>query len=206
MVVAALVISIVALLGCGLLALAVLELVAERPAGTSEPSEDAFDEMELAPRVEGTLASSLGLPAAIDRSPTHLVLVVSPMCAKCQRLAASFDGSIPEQLTVMVTASDPIRMRKWVTISGLDIDEVVLDDDMAIANSLGVDSSPAVIGFVGGQAAFAGNIGGRDALDRLLAQQETIPEGTPERARRASAAPGQSSADAARTVEPRPDD
>lgn len=206
MVVAALVISIVALSGCGLLALAVLELVAERPAGANEPSEDSFEEMELAPRVEGTLASSHGLPAPIDQSPTHLVLVVSPMCAKCQRLAGSFDGSIPEQLTVMVTASDPTRMRKWVTISGLDIDEVVLDDDMAIANSLGVESSPAVIGFVGGQAAFAGNIGGRSALDRLLAQQESIREDTPDPARRTPPASLQPPADAARAAEPPADD
>lgn len=200
MVVAALVISIVALSVCGLLALAVLELVAERPTVSSQPSEDAFEELELAPRAEGTLASSHGLPAAIDQTPAHLLLVISPMCATCQRLAASFEGRIPEQLTVMVTASDPTRMRKWVAIAGLDVDDVVLDDDMAVANSLGVISSPAVVGFVGGRAAFAANLGGRRALDNLLAQRLSILEDAPSLAGRTPARPEQSSARAAEPV------
>lgn len=206
MVVAALAVSIAALLLCCLLALAVLELVADRPTVPSEPSEDTFAELELAPGTEGTPASSHGLSAAIDLTPAHLVLVVSPMCAVCQRLALSFEGSVPEHLTVVVTASDPTRMRKWVAIVGLGADDVVLDEDMAIANSLGVTSSPTVVGLVAGRVAFAANLGGRPALDSLLAQRLSILADAPGLAARASVEPEQSSADAARVAEPVFDD
>ncbi len=171
MVEAALVISILALLLCGLLALAVMELVAGRPSEPDEPAEDLVEEFELPPETERTLASSHGLPDNIDQTSRHLVLVISPVCAMCQRLAASFEGAIPDHLTVVVTAADAVRMRKWAAIHGLPLDEVVFDDDMSIVDGLGISSSPAAVGFAGGRLAFAANLGGRQALDDLLAQR-----------------------------------
>ena len=176
MVTAALVISIVALLACGLVALAVMELVSNRPPEAGPPAEDSIEAFELSPSVEGTLASSHGLPTRIDRTSTHLVLVISPVCAVCQQLAASFEGAVPAHLTVVVTAAAPTRMRKWASVNGLLLDEIVFDDDMAVVDGLGVTSSPAAVGFLGGRAAFGAHLGGRRALDDLLTQRFAIDE------------------------------
>ena len=180
MVVAALAISILALLLCGLVALALMELMTDRPSGPQEPSEDLVEEFELPTGVEGTAASSHGLPELLDQAPTHLVLVVSPVCATCQQLAASFEGELPDGLTVLVTAADPVRMRKWAAAQGLPIDELVFDDDMSVVNGLGISSSPAEVGTYNGRVAFAAHVGGRRAIDNLLIQR-VIPdvEGTP---------------------------
>ena len=176
MVVAALVISILALLLCGLVALALLELVIDRPSGQEEPAEDLIEEFELPTEVEGTVASSHGLPELLDRALTHLVLVVSPVCATCQKLAVSFEGELPDGLTVLVTAADPVRMRKWAAVQGLPIDELVFDDDMSVVNGLGISSSPAVVGTYNGRVAFAAHVGGRRAVDNLLIQRVTASE------------------------------
>ena len=176
MVVAALVISIAALVLCGLVALAVMELLADRPLGADQPAEDSIEAFELSPGVEGTVASLHGLPGRIDRTSTHLVLVISPVCATCQNLAASFESAIPDSVTVVVTAADAIQMRKWATVHGLPRDEVVFDDDMSIVNGLGVASSPAAVGFLSGRVAFAAHLGGRRALDDLLAQRIEVLE------------------------------
>ena len=173
MVVAALVISILALLLCGLVALAVMELVTDRPPASSPPAEDAVEVFELPAAAEPALASSYGLPSGIDRTRAHMVLVISPVCAMCARLAASFEGAIPDDLTVVVTAADPARMRKWASAQSLSLDDVVFDDDMSIVNGLGVASSPAVVGFVRGRPSFAANLGGRHALDEVMAQRAT---------------------------------
>ena len=176
MVVAALVISIVALVLSGLVALAVMELLADRPIGAGEPAEDSIEAFELSPGVEGTVASLHGLPDRIDRTSAHLALVISPVCATCQKLAASFEGAIPDSVTVIVAAADAIQMRKWATVHGLPLDEVVFDDDMSIVNALGVTSSPAAVGILRGRVAFAAHLGGRRALDDLLAQRIEVLE------------------------------
>ncbi len=171
MVVAALVISILALLLCGLLALAVMELVAGQPSDPKEPAEDSIELFEPPAAAESTVASSHGLPGWIDQTRAHVVVIISPVCATCHRLAASFEGAIPDHLTVLVTAADPVRMRKWASAQGLPLDGVVFDDDMSIVDGLGVTSSPAAVGFVDGRAAFGAHLGGRRALDDLIAQR-----------------------------------
>ena len=176
MVVAALVISIVALLLCGLVALAVMELLAGRPSEAGQPDEDLIEVFDLSPGVEGANASLHGLPERIDRTSAHLALVISPVCATCQKLAASFEGVIPGHLTVIVTASDAVKMRMWASVHGLPLDEVVFDDDMSVVNGLGVTSSPAAVGFLDGRVAFAAHLGGRRALDDLLAQRIDVLE------------------------------
>ena len=171
---AALIISIAALLLSGFVALAVMEMAAERPAAPGQPAEDSIEEFELSPAVAGTSASSHGLPDRIDGAPAHVVLVISPRCAMCNKLAVSFDGRIPAHLTVVVTAADAVRMRKWAAENGLPLPETVFDDDMTIANGLEVSSSPTAVGFVNGAAAFAAGVGGRRALDDLLEQRIAI--------------------------------
>lgn len=172
--VAALVISIVALLLCGLVALAVMELVADRRSLSGTPAEDTIEESEIPAAVASTMASSHGLPSWIDQARTHVALVLSPVCATCHKLAASFQGSIPYGLTVVVTASDPARMRKWAAAQGLPSEELVFDDDMSIVNGLRIKSSPTAVGFVRGRPRLAANLGGRPALDNLMAQRPTM--------------------------------
>ena len=180
MVAAALIISIAALLSSALCALAVMELIASRPASASEPREDSIEEFEMSAEVVGTAASSHGLPDRIDDTDKHVVLVVSPMCARCGAIAASLSEKMPDGLTVVVTASAPARMRAWSTEHGLKEADLVFDDDMSIVNSLGISSSPTSVGFGGGKVLFAANVGGPQAVDELLQQRLTeiaeIPE------------------------------
>lgn len=173
---AALVISLVALLASGLVALAVMELVAAGPAGPSAPAADLIEQFEVDDEVAGTLASSHGLPDAIDGAETHLVLFISPMCAMCAGIAESFDGEIPPDVTVVVTASHPQRQRQWASDHQLPADDVIFDDEMSIVNGLGVTSSPTVVGFGGGRVVFIAGIGGRPALEELLAQRAVTGE------------------------------
>ena len=174
--VAALVVSIAALVLCGLVALAVMELLADRPPSASQLAEDAIEAFDLSPGLEGTLASLHGLPNRIDRTSAHLALVISPVCATCHALASSLEGVIPDNVTVVVTAADAVQMRKWATVHRLPLDEVVFDDDMTIVTALEVTSSPAAVGFLNGEVAFAVHLGGRRALDELLTQRVEVLE------------------------------
>lgn len=167
MVVAALVIAVVALVLCGLVTLAVMELLAEH-GGSSDPAEDLFEAFDLAPEAVGAMASSVGLPEQMDGASVHVVLVVSPVCSACERLVRSFEGSVPDGLSIVVTAADPVRMRKWAEAHGLSLSGLVFDDDMSVVRGLGISSSPSVVGVLGGRIAFGAGIGGRRALDDLL--------------------------------------
>ena len=177
--VAALAISIAALLLSGLVALAVMELVADRTSAPDPPAEDTIEEFELPAAVGSTIASSHGLPALVDHTRTHVMLVVSPVCATCQKLVASFEGAIPYGLTVLVTASTPERMRTWASAQGLALDDLVFDDDMSIVEGLGVASSPSAVAFVHGYPRFAAHLGGRAALDRLMELRPTMFDRAP---------------------------
>lgn len=170
MVAAALIISIVALVASALCALAVMELIANRAHGASEPEDSLIEEFEVSSKVAGTSASSHGLPDRIDELDRHLVLVVSPMCARCAAIATSLGGAIPEDLTVVVTASAPARMRAWSREAGLRESDVVFDDHMSVVGSLEIASSPTVVGFGGGRVAFVAGIGGAGALNELVEQ------------------------------------
>ncbi|MDE0231843.1 MAG: hypothetical protein OXI56_05870 [bacterium] len=170
MVVAALIVSIVALVVSALCALAVMELLASRSHGRTEVDDSLIEEFEVPASVAGTAASSHGLPERIDHLDRHLALFLSPMCAHCAAIASSLGGMVPDDLTVVVTASAPERMRVWSRDRGLSTDDVVFDDDMSIVGSLKVASSPTVVGFGAGRVVFAAGIGGKAALEKLLEQ------------------------------------
>lgn len=168
MIAAALIISIVALIASALCALAVMELITTRSGGVPVAEGSLVEEFEVSSDVAGTAASSHGLPDRLDRLDRHLVLVVSPVCVRCAEIVASLGGVVPGELTVVVTAAAPARMRTWCIELGLPPDEVVFDDHMAIVGSLQVASSPTVVGLGGGKVVFAAGIGGPAALERLL--------------------------------------
>ncbi len=171
MVVGALVISCLALLLSALVALAVMELVADGASTQRPPSDDTIQELDMSAGVAGTPASSHGLPEWVDRTETQMALIVSPMCGMCEGLVRSFEGVVPEGIIVVVTAAEATRQREWATVLKLSHDKAVFDDDMSIVNSLGVSSSPTIVAFSGGRVVFMVGIGGRSALDTLLKQR-----------------------------------
>ena len=175
MVVAALIIAIIALVASALVALAVMELIANGTTSPTQPEHDKIENLEVPDDVMGTLAGSHGLPASIHETDRHMALIVSPMCTTCSGIVGSFDGVVPNGLTVLVTASQPRRHHEWITMHGLKLGDAVFDEDMSIVNSLRVSSSPTVIGFGAGRVAFMVGIGGRTALDELLEQRVTGP-------------------------------
>ena len=164
----ALVVSIVALVLSALSALAVMELVAAGAPGVSRPDDDVIEEFEIPSEVVGTPAGSHGLPGWIEGTDRHVVLFVSPMCTMCAALVGTFDGVVPDGLTVVVTASHPARQREWAAAVGLPHDAAVFDDDMSIVARLEISSSPTVVGFGAGEVVFVAGVGGRPALDRVL--------------------------------------
>ena len=170
MVAAALIISIVALVASALCALAVMELIANRSDAAPDADDALIEEFEVSSQVAGTSAGAHGLPERIDGLDRHLVLVVSPMCARCALIARSLEGAIPADLTVVVTASAPARMRAWSLEVGLREDQVIFDDRMSIVASLEIASSPTVVGFGKGKVVFSAGIGGPAALDELVQQ------------------------------------
>ena len=178
MVIAALVISAVALTSSALVALAVMEMTANRVAGPNGSTGNLVEQFEIPESVLGTVASDHDLPAWIDAKDRHLVLFVSPMCTLCGGIVGSFHGDVPEGLTVVVTASHAPRQRDWAAVHGLPASETLFDEDMAIVSALGVSSSPTVVGFGVGRVAFMAGVGGRAALDDLLEQRITFAERT----------------------------
>ncbi len=194
MVTVALVVAAVSLGVSLLVALAVIELVADRGSSRAGPADDEIENFELSPSVAEVPASGHGLPAWIDDTVRHVVLVVSPMCAMCAKLAESFAGTVPSAVTVVVVAGAPDRKRDWASGRGLPLDEVVFDDDMSIVNSLGVTSSPTAVGFGRGMPSFSVGLGGRAALDSLLEQMDVIGRDSPTAAMAGSGSGGSGSA------------
>ena len=99
--------------------------------------------------VAGTPPGEYGLPDALDESSSALVLFLSDRCATCRSLAASFDGSLPAGLWVVLEATGPesarsfvdsYRLSEWISTG-----RVTVDAGGEIARRLGLDTTP--VGF-----------------------------------------------------------
>ena len=178
MIIAALTISIVALLVSAVVGLAVMELLANSTpsTSTSDQPDDVLTKFELSNGAIGTALSEHGLPRWLDSEAVHVVFFVSPVCSLCDALVGSLKGVVPAGLTLTVTAADPVRQREWASAHDLDLGEVVFDDDRSIVDSLGVTSSPTAIGVEHGKVLFAAAVGGPNALTELLDAGHRIGE------------------------------
>lgn len=101
----------------------------------------------------GVLASTAGLPAAVDSAPSAIVLVLSTKCATCRTLANTVRGAIPRWLWLLVepaTGADE-EGRRFVAEFQLDGERTVVDAGGEIAERLGMDVSPLALFFENGR-------------------------------------------------------
>lgn len=176
MIVLALIISTAALAISLFVALALMEVIAHTELASSVEELEA-SELDLNAGAIGSSPSSHGMPAHLDDIASGVVLFLSPVCKTCSAIARSFDGSIPEDVTVVATAADSVRLEKWVAEHNLPTEHIVVDDDYTIVDSLGITGTPAVLGLSYGAIAFALAVPNGASLKKVLAQHHDYATG-----------------------------
>lgn len=164
-----LVLAIFALFVSLLTATAMLEFASRGGLQSNDETSSRVDPVTLREHVLNASALDLGLPVA-EMAGASLVLVLSPTCVTCRQIASSFDGTVPTRVAVVVTNGTlgPVdRMRAWVSDVGLVEDVVTFDDDRSMVDSIGVTSTPVVIGLAEGRVAFAYAVSSRTAFETV---------------------------------------
>lgn len=119
----------------------------------------------------GRLPSQYGLPRHLDGEPFAAMLLLSPRCHTCARLAAELAKGIPPRLTVVVSGAEEATAREWMQGLDLSADDVVLDHDYRIVNSLALYTTPALIRIVEGRFAGAWTVPSYRALKAALDEE-----------------------------------
>ena len=119
--------------------------------------------------------SQYGLPRRLDDEAFAAVLLLSPRCHTCARVAAELSKGIPRELTVVVTGAEEAETRKWLQGLGLAADDVILDHDYQIVNSMALYTTPALVRIVDGRFAGASTIPSYRALRSVLDEQPPKP-------------------------------
>ena len=127
----------------------------------------------------GHIPSEHGLPRHLDDEAFAAMLLLSPRCHTCARVAAELSKGIPPGLTVVVTGAEEKATRQWLEGLRLPEDEVILDLDYRIVNSMALYTTPALIRIIEGRFAAAFTVPSARALKRLL--DEEPPKPAPER-------------------------
>lgn len=101
----------------------------------------------------GVLASSVGLPAAVDTAPSAIVLVLSTKCATCRALANTVRGAVPRWLWLLVEPASGAEQegKEFVEEFQLAGERTIVDADGEIAERLGMDVTPLALFFDGGR-------------------------------------------------------
>ena len=164
----ALAVAIAALLVNAFLALSMMEVVARLNAKTEEPP-DRVSAGELGPGIKGAAATDLGLP--VDSSRAHLVVVLSPLCASCKRIAEGFrDTGVPDEVSIVLTASHEQRLLAFVREHQLPSDRVRLDPDRALVDKPGIEGSPSALIVIDSHYDQLLHMGGPDSMASLIKQ------------------------------------
>jgi hypothetical protein len=98
------------------------------------------------PHGRGLLASQVGLPAGLDHMPEARVLFLSTKCSTCFVLAEAFRGGvIPDTTTwvVVVPVTGPVN--EFMERFELSGERFLVDQTLAIVNSLGLDVTPSMV-------------------------------------------------------------
>lgn len=119
--------------------------------------------------VLGGVPSQHGLPHWLDGEAFAAMLLLSPRCHTCARVAAELSKKgIPRELTVVVTGAAEAEARKWLQGLSLSADDVVLDHDYRIVNSIGLYTTPALVRIIDGRLAGAWTVPSYRALLSIL--------------------------------------
>lgn len=123
----------------------------------------------------GRLPSQHGLPHRLDGEAFGAMLLLSPRCHTCARVAAELSKGLPPGLTVVVTGAEEKIAREWLQGLELSSDDVILDHDYQIVNSMALYTTPALIRIIDGRFAAAWTIPSYRALQSILAQEPPKP-------------------------------
>ncbi|HEV2853723.1 MAG TPA: hypothetical protein VHC97_13045 [Thermoanaerobaculia bacterium] len=124
----------------------------------------------------GRSPSQYGLPSRLDGEAFAAMLLISPRCHTCARVAAELSkGGIPRELTVVVTGAEEAETRKWLQGLGLSASDVILDHDYQIVNSMALYTTPSLVRIVDGRFAGASTIPSYRALRSVLDEQPPKP-------------------------------
>lgn len=135
---------------------------------------------DVAGAVMGHVPSEYGLPRRLDDEAFAAMLLLSPRCHTCARVATELaKGILPRELTIVVTGADEATTLKWLEGLGLSPRDVILDHEYRIVNSMALYTTPALIRIIEGRFAGAWTIPSYRALRSLL--DEEPPKPAPER-------------------------
>lgn len=95
--------------------------------------------------VVGTRPSFYGLSRELDTLDSAIVLFLSERCGTCHALAASLPRSLPNGLWVVIEGRTPAGASRFAEEYGLVDERVTIDVNGAIAESIGLNTSP--VGF-----------------------------------------------------------
>ena len=95
--------------------------------------------------VAGTRPSSHGLPRELDARHSAIVLFVSERCETCRALMAGLTRPLPNGLWVVIEARDAASATRFAEACELSDERITIDVEGAIAQSIGLDTSP--VGF-----------------------------------------------------------
>lgn len=90
----------------------------------------------------GARCDEVGLPESIAAEPSSIVVFLSPKCGTCLTIADAFRGGSPETVWFVLSGTPSSEIRAALVASA---PRVVLDDDDAIANRLGLHVTPSVL-------------------------------------------------------------
>jgi uncharacterized protein YjeT (DUF2065 family) len=169
MTIVALVISTIALLVSVVTALSLVEVF----EGLKQVREltglnDASEPVDIA-KAFGTPPVAHGISFGY---PTGILLFVSPKCASCHALAATFAKNPPARTHVVITAGQDGGT--WADEYKLSSTSYTIDRDQSIADRVGITATPVAVLVHEGLITRAATAPSRRAFDELLAEAEGL--------------------------------
>jgi hypothetical protein len=166
------VIAILALLMSSLVALGMIELAARVQ---SEPAieVDRVTSAELPSTLNGDSVASCGIEVP-DRG-AHLLMVLSPACGACKRIADSFhDDETPPDVTFLLSAARPEQLEAFAASHFSSDARIYFDPDRNIADLLGIEGSPTAIALVDGKPVQLLHVGGPASFREILVETQSF--------------------------------
>ena len=102
-------------------------------------------------RLVGKPATTVGLPAELDRTRAAMVLFLTSKCATCRSIAAAFKGAVPLAMWVVVEPVSGDDADLFVEEFRLLGERTVVDRGGRIADRLGLDVTPSAVLVDGGR-------------------------------------------------------
>jgi hypothetical protein len=94
----------------------------------------------------GSRPSVHGLPERLDDAEYAVILMLSDRCGTCASLLVGLKARVPEHLVLLIEAANYERTRNWLALAGLGFgDDVLFDEDEAIAASVSVFTTPVAL-------------------------------------------------------------